>query len=51
MYELVRKEVLVKGSSQREVAEIFGINRRTVKKMCQHSAPPGILKGGLTVVI
>ena len=41
MYEEVRRAVLVKGISKREVAKIYGINRRTVDKMCDYSTPPG----------
>ena len=41
MYEEVRRAVLVKGISKREVAKIYGINRRTVDKMCKYSIPPG----------
>jgi transposase len=40
MYEEVRRAVLVKGISKREVAKIYGINRRTVAKMCKYSTPP-----------
>ena len=41
MYEEIRRAVLVKGISKREVAKIYGINRRTVDKMCKYSIPPG----------
>lgn len=41
MYEEVRKAVLVNGISKREAARIYGINRRTVAKMCKYSTPPG----------
>ena len=40
MYEEVRRAVLVKGISKREVAKIYGLNRRTVAKMCKYSTPP-----------
>jgi len=32
---------MVEGRSEREVARYFGIHRKTVKKMCQYSVPPG----------
>ena len=41
MYEEVRKLVLVEGLSKREAAKLYGINRRTVAKMCKHATPPG----------
>ena len=41
MYEEVRRVVLVKGISKREVAKIYGINRKTLDKMCDYSTPPG----------
>ena len=41
MYEEIRRAVLVKGISKREVAKIYGINQRTADKMCKYSIPPG----------
>ena len=41
MYEQVRRAVLINNISKREVARIYGINRRTVSKMCKHPMPPG----------
>ncbi len=41
MYAQVRRAVLVEGLSRREAARRFGIDRKTVAKMCAHSAPPG----------
>ena len=41
MYERVRRSVLVDGLSKREAAKVYGINRRTVDKMCKYSIPPG----------
>ncbi|WP_244073750.1 hypothetical protein [Nitrosomonas sp. PY1] len=40
-YIKVRRTVMVEGRSEREVARYFGIHRKTVKKMCQYSVPPG----------
>jgi len=40
MYEEVRRSVLVEGLSKREVAKLYGINRRTVAKMCKYAIPP-----------
>lgn len=36
-----RRYVFVEGHSRREAAEVFGMNRDTVRKMCLYSAPPG----------
>ena len=41
MYEEIRKAILVEGKSKREVSKMYGINRRTVMKMCKHAIPPG----------
>ena len=41
LYVKVRRAVMVDGKSEREVAREFGIHRKTVKKMCAYSAPPG----------
>lgn len=40
MYEEIRKAVLIKGLSKRAVAKLYGINRRTVAKMCEYGTPP-----------
>ena len=40
-YERIRREVLVDGKSQREVARELGHSRHTVKKALEHSSPPG----------
>ena len=40
-YEVVRRAVFVEGLSQRQAAERFGKDPRTIKKMCMFSAPPG----------
>lgn len=41
IYALVRRAVLADGVSKREAARRFGIDRKTVDKICGHSAPPG----------
>ena len=41
LYGRVRLAVLGRGSSQREAARRFGIDRGTVRKMLGHSVPPG----------
>lgn len=41
LYADVRRMVLAEGLSKREAARRFGIDRKTVNKMCAHSAPPG----------
>ena len=40
MYEEIRRSVLVEGLSKREAAKLYGINRRTVAKMCKYATPP-----------
>lgn len=39
LYAQVRRAVLAEGFSRREAARRFGIDRKTVAKMCAHSAP------------
>jgi transposase len=46
LYAKVRKACIVEGLSQREAAKQFGINRRTVAKMLEHSLPPGYRRKG-----
>jgi transposase len=41
IYAAVRRAVLADGMSKREAARRFGVDRKTVDKMCGHSAPPG----------
>lgn len=41
VYEKVRRACYVEQNSQREAARAYGINRRSVKKMMDHSVPPG----------
>lgn len=41
LYGRVRYSVLVEGMSRRDAARLFGIDRRTVKKMLDFSVPPG----------
>lgn len=40
-YEAVRRAVFVEGLSRREAAKRFGKDPRTIRKMCEFSAPPG----------
>ena len=44
LYAAVRKFVFVEGHSQREAAQVFGLSRDTVAKMCRYSAPPGYVR-------
>lgn len=46
MYEEVRRSVLVEGLSKREAAKLYGINRKTVAKMCKYATPPKYKKKG-----
>lgn len=41
LYGKIRKACIVEGMSRREAACRFGIDRRTVSKMLEHSVPPG----------
>eukprot|EP01031_Cornospumella_fuschlensis_P005234 gene5234-6523_t len=41
LYAKVRRAVMVDQMSEREAARLFGIHRKTVKKICQYAAPPG----------
>ncbi len=41
VYAQVRLAVMADGMSRREAARRFGIDRKTVDKICAHSAPPG----------
>ena len=41
LYRVVRLAVFRDGMSQREAARQFGLDRGTVKKMLEHSSPPG----------
>jgi hypothetical protein len=43
-YAAVRQFVFVQGGSRREAARIFGVSRKSVKKMCEFSAPPGYVR-------
>ncbi len=45
LYGRVRKACLVDGLSRREAAKRFGIDRRTVSKMLEHSVPLGYRRG------
>jgi len=39
-YDRIRREVLIEGKSQREVARELGHSRNTVKKALEYSSPP-----------
>jgi transposase len=41
LYAKVRRAVMVENMSEREASRLFGIHRKTVKKMCAYAAPPG----------
>ena len=41
VYVAVRRYVLLEGHSRREAAEVFGLSRDTIAKMCRFSVPPG----------
>ena len=41
LYAKVRRAVMVDGISRRQAARRFGVDRKTVDKMLQHSVPPG----------
>lgn len=41
LYARVRRACHVEGLSEREAARLFGIDRKTVSKILQHSVPPG----------
>ena len=41
LYNRVRRACHVDGMSKREAARLFGIDRKTVSKILQHSVPPG----------
>jgi hypothetical protein len=41
LYSRVRRACHVDGMSKSAAARLFGINRKTVSKMLEHSVPPG----------
>ena len=41
LYVRVRRACMVEGMSSREAARVFGLHRDTVRKMLEHSVPPG----------
>ena len=41
LYVRVRRACMVEGMSSREAARVFGVHRDTVRKMLEHSVPPG----------
>jgi len=44
-FEIIRRKVLLDGSSQRDVARELGHSRKTVAKALVHASPPGYLMG------
>jgi transposase len=44
VYATVRQLVFVDGKSRREVAQLLGLSRDTVRKMCRYAAPPGYVR-------
>jgi transposase len=43
-YAAVRQFIFVEGRSRREAAQVFGLSRETISKMCRFSAPPGYVR-------
>jgi len=43
-YAAVRRFVFIEGKSQREAAQVFGLSRETIAKMCRYSVPPGYVR-------
>ena len=41
IYAKVRQAYNIEDKSQRHISREFGLNRRTVQKMLEHSTPPG----------
>ena len=41
LYSRVRRACHVEGMNKSEAARLFGINRKTVSKILEHSVPPG----------
>ena len=50
LYVRVRRACMVEGMSSREAARVFGLHRDTVRKMLEHSVPPGTVGSHLPVV-
>jgi transposase len=46
LYSRVRRACHVDGMSKSAAARLFGINRKTVSKMLEHSVPPGYRRNG-----
>ena len=46
LYVKVRRAVMIDKRSERETARLFGIHRKTVKKICQFAVPPGYQRKG-----
>ncbi len=49
LYRRVRRACHVDGMSKSAAARLFGINRKTVSKMLEHSVPPGYRRKGSPV--
>ena len=45
MYARVRRACRVEGMSTREASRVFGLDRKTVRKMLSFSVPPGYRRG------
>ena len=45
MYARVRRACRVEGMSTREASRVFGVDRKTVRKMLSFSVPPGVNGG------
>ena len=41
LYRRIRRPEMVEGMSVREASPVFGLHRDTVRKLVDHSAPPG----------
>ena len=45
LYARVRRACRVEGMSTREASRVFGLDRKTVRKMLSFSVPPGYRRG------
>ena len=45
MYARVRRACRVEGTTTREASWVFGLDRKTVRKMLSFSVPPGYRRG------
>ena len=46
LYERIRRACHVEGMSIREASRVFGVHRKTVRKILQFSIPPGYQRSG-----